>query len=383
MQETGRDHDRVRVLHVLDKFSIDGQSLHGVARLMSWWVNAIDHDSFELNILGLRGPSEAGRHVEEQGGQVFYSARGKLNPASIFDILRVARRTDTEILHLHGYKSCTLGRLAGTILDVPVILHEHAAFPSIPFHQKVADWLLSLVGDRTVVVSEEVKQFCIEHRSMRPEKVEVIPNGIPLDDFRDVSDKAVEQVAHELGLGSGGPIVGTVARLDEGKGISYFLDAVPAIKAEIPEAKFLIVGDGKLRGELEERTEQLGVSEDVVFTGERRDVPRLYKVMDVKVISSIHEGGPLTLFEAMAAGTPIVATPVGMVEELIEDGESGVLVQSQRPEEIAGAVLDLLGDRGRRSDIANEAKKRVLEYDIKTSMRRIEDIYREVLNREV
>jgi len=378
MHERTGAHEKIRVLHVLDKFSIDGESLHGVARLMSWWVNAIDRERFELNILGLRAPNKASQYVEEQGGRVFYSGRGKLNPASILDIVNVARRTDTDVLHLHGYKSCTLGRIAGAILDIPVILHEHGAFPSVPFHQRIADWLLSPLGDKTIVVSEAVGKFCVEHRSMSPEKVTVIPNGIPLGNFRNVSDKEVGQAADELGLDSESSVVGTVTRLDEEKGVSYFLDAVPKIRSKVPEAKFLIVGDGKLRGELEEKAERLGAAEDVTFTGERRDVPRLYKLMDVKVISSIYEGGPLTLFEAMAAGTSVVATPVGMVEELIEDGKSGMLVSTRQPEEIAHAVVALLQNSEYRQNIAEEAQKRVQKYDMQNSMRKIEEIYWEI-----
>lgn len=383
MRENGRKQgsarDQICVLHVLDKFTIDGRSLHGVARLMSWWVNAIDRQHFELNVLGLRAPSEAGRHVERQGGKVFYSDRGKLSPISIFDILEVARQTGADLLHLHGYKASTMGRIAGKILDVPVILHEHGAFPSIPLHQKVADWLLNPLGNKAIVVSEAVKEFCVTHRSMDPDRIEVIPNGIPLDDFRNVSDEEVEQVAGELNLDSGVPIIGTVTRLDEGKGIPYLLDAVPMIKSRLPRAKFLFVGDGKCRAELEDKAAQLGVANDVAFTGERRDVPRLYKLMDVKVIPSLHEGGPLTLFEAMAAGTPVVATPVGIVANLIENGKTGMLVQPREPAEIAEAVVDLLQNGERYQKIADRAQGKVREYDLQHSMRRIEAVYQEVL----
>lgn len=379
MPEQCSARDQIRVLHVLDKFSIDGRSLHGVARLMSWWVSAIDRQHFELNILGLRAPNEASRHVEEKGGRVFYSDRAKLSPGSILDILRVARVTETDLLHLHGYKSCTLGRIAGAILDVPVILHEHGAFPSVPFHQRLADWVLSPLGDKMIVVSEAVKEFCVEHRSMRSEEVEVVFNGIPVDEFQNVSGRAVQKVADELSLDSSTPIIGTVARLDEEKGVSYLLEAIPAIQEKVPELKVLIVGDGSLRGDLEEKAEQLGIAQDLVFTGERRDVPRLYKLMDVKVISSIYEGIPLTLFEAMAAGTPIVSTAVGGIDELVENGENGVLVQSQRPTEIADAVVDLLQNRERRQKISKRAQEKVQEFSVQISMSRIEEIYRKVL----
>jgi glycosyltransferase involved in cell wall biosynthesis len=372
--------DRIRVLQVVDKFSMDGRSIHGVARLMSWWVNMIDREHFEMSILGLRAPSRAGRYIEKQGGQVFYSDRGRLNPASLFDIAKVAQQTRADLLHLHGYKACTLGRIAGAVLGIPVILHEHGAFPSVPSYQRMADWFLAPLNDKVIVVSEAVKKFCVEKRSMSPEKVEIVLNGIPLDEFRDVPEEDVQQAAGDLGLSPDAPILGTVARLDEEKGITYLLDAIPRIKQVLPETKVLVVGDGALRSELEEKAEYLGVADDVVFTGERRDVPRLYRLMDVKVISSVYEGIPLTLFEAMASGTPVVATAVGGIGEIIEDGISGVLVQSRKPEEISEAVVRLLRDEEHRRDISNCAQDRVQKYDVRTSMRRIENIYREVLD---
>ena len=373
-------NDRIRVLQVVDKFSIDGESIHGIARLMSWWTNAIDRDHFDMNILGLKAPSNAGRYIERQGGRVFYSDYGRLNPASLLDIARVARQTQTDLLHLHGYKACTLGRIVGALLGMPVVLHEHAAFPTMPPYQKLADWLLAPLNDRVVVNCEAVAEFCVERRSMDPENIEIIFNGVPLDEFREVSDSAAAEAAEELGIGADTPVVGTVARLEEQKGITHFLNAVPAVKEECPDVKVLIVGDGTLRGALEEEARQLGIADNVIFTGERRDVPRLYKLMDVKVISSIYEGTTLTVFEAMATGTPVVATTVDGVEEVIEDGATGMLVPPKDAASIAEAVTDLLTNPDRARLLSERAEQAVKQYDVRTSMRRIENLYETVLS---
>ena len=372
--------DRIRVLQVVDKFSIDGKSIHGIARLMSWWTNAIDRDHFDMNILGLKAPSNAGRYIERQGGRVFYSDYGRLNPASLLDIARVARQTQTDLLHLHGYKACTLGRVVGALLGMPVVLHEHAVFPTMPPYQKLADWLLAPLNDRVVVNCEAVAEFCVERRSMDPENIEIIFNGVPLNEFREVSDSAAAEAAEELGIGADTPVVGTVARLEEQKGITHFLNAVPAVKEECPDVKVLIVGDGTLRGALEEEARQLGIADNVIFTGERRDVPRLYKLMDVKVISSIYEGTTLTVFEAMATGTPVVATMVDGVEEVIEDGATGMLVPPKDAASIAEAVTDLLTNPDRARLLSERAEQAVKQYDVRTSMRRIENLYETVLS---
>lgn len=372
--------DRIRVLQVVDKFSIDGESIHGIARLMSWWTNAIDRDHFDMNILGLKAPSNAGRYIERQGGRVFYSDYGRLNPASLLDIARVARQTQTDLLHLHGYKACTLGRVVGALLGMPVVLHEHAVFPTMPPYQKLADWLLAPLNDRVVVNCEAVAEFCAERRSMDPENIEIIFNGVPLDEFREVSDSAAAEAAEELGIGADTPVVGTVARLEEQKGITHFLNAVPAVKEECPDVKVLIVGDGTLRGALEEEARQLGIADNVIFAGERRDVPRLYKLMDVKVISSIYEGTTLTVFEAMAIGTPVVATTVDGVEEVIEDGATGMLVPPKDAASIAEVVTDLLTNPDRAQRLSERAEQAVKQYDVRTSMRRIENLYETVLS---
>ena len=373
-------NDRIRVLQVVDKFSIDGESIHGIARLMSWWTNAIDRDRFDMNILGLKAPSNAGRYIERQGGRVFYSDYGRLNPASLLDIARVARQTQTDLLHLHGYKACTLGRVVGALLGMPVVLHEHAVFPTMPPYQKLADWLLAPLNDRVVVNCEAVAEFCVERRSMDPENIEIIFNGVPLNEFREVSDSAAAEAAEELGIGADTPVVGTVARLEEQKGITHFLNAVPAVKEECPDVKVLIVGDGTLRGALEEEARQLGIADNVIFTGERRDVPRLYKLMDVKVISSIYEGTTLTVFEAMATGTPVVATTVDGVEEVIEDGATGMLVPPKDAASIVEVVTDLLTNPDRARLLSERAEQAVKQYDVRTSMRRIENLYETVLS---
>lgn len=370
----------IRALQVVDKFSTDGESIHGIARLMAWWTNAIDHECFEMNILGLKGPSKAGRYIEQQGGQVFYSDYGRLNPVSLLDIARVAHQTQTDLLHLHGHKACTLGRIVGALLGMPAILHEHAVLPTVPPYQKLADWLLARLNDRVVVNSEAVAEFCVERRSVDPENIEIIFNGVPLNEFRGVPDSAAVEAAEELGIGADTPVVGTVARLEEQKGITHFLNAVPAIKAEVPDLKILIVGDGTLRGALEEEARQLGIADDVIFTGERRDVPRLYKLMDMKVISSIYEGTTLTVFEAMATGTPVVATTVDGVKEVIEDGDTGMLIPPKDAASIAEAVTDLLTNPDRAQRLSERAGKAVKQYDVRTSMRRIEDLYETVLS---
>lgn len=373
---------KINVLQIVDKFSIDGNSIHGVARLLSWWIPAINSDQFELNILCLTGSNEAGHYLEKFGAKIFYSDHNKFNPVTIRDIIQTARRTDANILHVHGYKASNYGRIAGQVLRKPVILHEHVVLPKIPLYQKIADKTLAKYTEKTIVNCEAVKEFCIDKRHINSAEIDTVFNGIPLDSFRSAKDNDVMQIAAELGVDTGSPIIGTIARLDEQKGITYLLKAIPLVKKSIPDVQVLIVGDGTLRKSLEDEARQLGVFDDVIFTGERRDVQKLYKLMDVKIISSIYEGTTLTVFEAMASGTAIVATTVDGVAEVLENNFTGILVQPCQPKQIADAVVSLLKDSKKRIYLSENAKEVVKEYDINTSIKKIENIYKSIMRRK-
>ena len=154
-----------------------------------------------------------------------------------------------------------------------------------------------------------------------------------------------------------GPLVGNVARLAEQKGQRTLLEAA----AELPGVKFAIVGEGELRGELERRTDELGLHDRVLFTGARDDVPDLLATFDVFAFPSLFEGLCLAVIEAQAAGVPVVATPVGGIRETVVDGETGLLVPPQDPQALAAAIRRLLDDRELAGRLAAEARRRVHE----------------------
>jgi glycosyltransferase involved in cell wall biosynthesis len=176
----------------------------------------------------------------------------------------------------------------------------------------------------------------------------VVPLGIDLDRFRSGSP-VLE-----------GTLVGNVARLAEQKGQRTLLDAAPAVLERHPEARFVLVGDGELRGELEARAAPLG--DRVVFTGARDDVPDLLASFDVFAFPSLFEGLCLAVIEAQAAGVPVVATPVGGIRETVVDGETGLLVPPRDAEALAERIVRLLDDRALAARLAAEASRRVERY---------------------
>jgi glycosyltransferase involved in cell wall biosynthesis len=162
------------------------------------------------------------------------------------------------------------------------------------------------------------------------------------------------------------------------KGHRYLVDAAARVLASRPDARFLIAGDGDQMPALRERAAGAGVAGKLVFAGHRTDVPDLLGALDVFAISSLYEGTPLTLFEAMAAGKAIVSTAVDGCREVLEDGKTGLLVPPADAESLAQAILRVLGDDALRARLSARAREASRRYDVRTCVEEMQKVYEEV-----
>jgi glycosyltransferase involved in cell wall biosynthesis len=180
----------------------------------------------------------------------------------------------------------------------------------------------------------------------------------------------------EIGLSDSDLVIGTVARLNYAKALEYMLQAFAIARKEFPAAKCLIVGDGELRRELEGWARDLGIEADTLFLGARTDVPELLSLMDIFVLSSITEGTPVSLLEAVVAKVPAVCTGVGGIPEVIENNVTGVLVPPRDVEKLAEGIINLLSDNSLRTRVIDNAYAKVREkYSLDVITRQVEDIY--------
>ncbi len=208
--------------------------------------------------------------------------------------------------------------------------------------QFLPDRLIARLLDRVIAVSDAARAFLIHGKGYRPDTITVVPNGRDLSVF--VPGLAREEARKELGLDRAVPLVGVVGRLEPQKGHAYLLDAWPAVTRELPDARLLLVGDGGLRGALEDQARARGVAGSVIFAGFRADVPRMLDAIDVLCLPSLYEGMPLTAIEAAAMARPVVATAVDGTPEVVREGHTGRLVPPADPPALARALLDLLRD---------------------------------------
>jgi glycosyltransferase involved in cell wall biosynthesis len=366
------------VLHVCDKFGVAGSSIHGVSRLFSWWFPRFDK-RFDVSLCGLKAIEPASQLLIDQGVPVVHLGRGKFDPRILSDLVALGRARNVRILHVHGYAAADFGRLAARRLGAGLVLHEHFADPRMPAYQGLADRVLAGLTDRAIAVSQSTADFLVRERHVPASKVRLIWNGAPLDEFAPIDPGRAEAVRAALGVASGAPVIGSIARLNEQKGHQYLVEAAAQVLARRADARFLIVGDGDRAAPLRAQAAALGIADRVIFTGHRADVRDLLGAIDVFCISSTYEGTPLSLFEAMAAGKTIVSTAVDGCREVLEDGATGLLVPPRDPAALAGALLRVLDHSALAKALADSARAASTRYDAKECVRRIEALYDEVI----
>jgi glycosyltransferase involved in cell wall biosynthesis len=367
------------VVHVCDKFGVRGSSIHGVSRLFAWWFPRYDASRWRVSLVGLKRPEPASRLLEAQGIPVHHLSRGPFDPRILVDLVRLVRSRRARILHVHGYAAADFGRLAARLTGAALVLHEHFADPRMPRYQALADRLLAGLTDRAIAVSASTRDFLVRERRVPAERVRLIWNGAPLQEFAPRPPEVGRELRRALGVPAAAPLIGTVSRLSLQKGHRHLLDALPAVLAARPEARLLVVGDGDQAGALRDQAESLGVAQAVHFAGHRDDVPEVLAALDVLCLPSLYEGTPLALFEAMAARRAIVASAVDGCRELLEDGVTGLLVPARDAQALARALLRVLGDDALRASLAEAAHRASSRYDVGDCVRRMEALYEELL----
>jgi glycosyltransferase involved in cell wall biosynthesis len=369
---------KIRVLHLCDKFGIRGARTHGVSRLFSWWLPRFDPDRFDVRLVGILPRDQASVHLEQQGLTPVCLGRHRFDPRVATDLLAMVRRERPHILHAHGYATSNYARLVGLMADVRVIVHDHAAFRTIPAYQRVVDWFLAGRADLGIAVSASTREFMVRCRHLPADRVRLVFNGAPLEEFKRPSAERVRAERARLGLGEGEIAIGTVGRLDHQKGTTYFLQAAAHVMRLRPRVRIVVAGDGHLLEEHRAEAGALGIAERTTFTGFCEDVPALQSALDIQAFPSLWEGTPLTVFEAMAMGLPIVSTAVDGLGEVLRQRENALLVPPADAEALAAALLELVDHPARAAELGARAQQESRRYDVCATVRELEAIYQDL-----
>jgi glycosyltransferase involved in cell wall biosynthesis len=210
-------------------------------------------------------------------------------------------------------------------------------------------------------------------------KILLIENGVNLERF--TTSTSPEAIKESLGIKKEALVVGTIGALTREKGHQYLLRAALKVIRIYPKAIFLLVGDGTERPNLEKTASSLGIKNSVIFAGMRKDVPEILSILNVFVLPSLNEGLPMALLEAHAARIPVVATRVGAIPDVLEDGVTGILIPPKDPQAIAEAIIMILSDKQLASGIAQKGFERVRDnFSSEKMANKYLSIYRELLS---
>lgn len=350
--------------------------MHGVKRLFAWMIPRFDTSRYDVSLVSLRKKDLSEETLDALGVDITYLHRGKFDPATYFDLLKVVDRKKIDVLHLHGYGATTFGRLVAAKRKLPVVLHEHANLTDTPWFQKIADRMLAPFTDIAIAVSESTAEFVAGARQMPRERTRVVYLGAPLDEFARVrTPQERESIRQGLSIRPDEIVMGTVTRLHDSKGNEFLVDAARLVVDQRPQAKFFLYGEGPLREPLEQQAARLGLGNRFVFGGFVKDVAEVLAAFDISVFPSLWEGTPLTVFETMAAGKPIVATDADGLLDVLTDERDALIVPKRDAAALAAKIVRLIDAPMERERLAANARETSREYDIAAFVRKMERLY--------
>jgi glycosyltransferase involved in cell wall biosynthesis len=371
------DNDRLKVVALVRRLTPGG----GAERVARDLVAGLDPGRFERILCVSRPPEADDRAVESIAAELrgdgvrieFLRRRKKYDPFAWWPLLRMLRREQVDVLHAHGFGQNAWATVLGRLAGVPVVIaHEHTwAFSGRALRPIVDRHVVARGSDAILVVSDDSRQKMIDVERIAPDDLLVLHNGI-----RGLSLGDGRRVRSEFGIDHDAPLIGTVAILRRQKALDVLLRAAVLVRSEVPDLRVLIVGEGSERASLEALIHELELEDTVLMPGLRVDVPDILAALDVAVICSDFEGTPLSVLEFMDAGKPIVATRVGGVPELIDDGLEGILVPPRDEGGLAAAIMELLHNPERARELGARAQaRRRRDFDLAGTLRQLEDIY--------
>lgn len=295
---------------------------------------------------------------------------------SLFKLSSAARKYKIDIAHSNSRTTqvlaCQLDRFFGI---------RHVSTCHGFFKQRISRRIFPCWGRKVIAISEPVKEHLINDFKVAQKDIAVVHNGIDTRRFKLKRGESGDSIRKRFNLTDGDLLAGIVARLSDVKGHRFLIEAMRRVLDKMPNAKLLIVGEGKISGELIELAKSLGLEKDVFFMPEVCDTADVLSAMDVFVMPSLQEGLGLALMEAMACGLAVIGSCVGGIKSLIQDGHNGLLVKPADVEGLSEAILDLFRNPGKREALGKNAAMFINEnFSQEKMIIQTEGVYQECVN---
>ncbi len=295
---------------------------------------------FVYNAKDLKNPNI----FEQKGKKVLYVSLKKyapsFSPIIIWKLSRLLKAEKVDIVHCHQHKATVHGVFAAKLAGVPIILaHVHGTGRTKNPGRRLINSVIFRWVSRILTVGEAVKKdIILNNPSVDPEKVISVGNSIDYDKFSKVTKSDIIR-SEKFGIKKDALVFGTAGRLTETKGQKFLIDAFAQVKKQMPNSLLLFAGTGELKDELEKQAAEAGLADSVHFLGKINNMPEFYSAIDIFVLSSIAEGLPRGLMEAMAAGILCIASNAGGIPEILDNGKYGFLVEPRDSNALYLAML--------------------------------------------
>jgi glycosyltransferase involved in cell wall biosynthesis len=373
----------IPVVHVITRLTMGGSSENTVST-----IEALERVGYASTLV--LGPQSEPATVEDARARgcrvvaiegLVREASPARDVAAVLTLWRLFRHARPAIVHTHTSKAGFVGRLAAWLARVPAVIHQphgHIFYGYwsrprtalfVALERIAAHWTDTIV----TLTPREVEEH-LQRGIGRPAQYAVVPSGVPIEALRREAPSRAAARAR-LGLPSGAYVVAAVGRFVPIKGFDLLVAALADVVAHVPGARVLLIGDGEERAALEAQARARGVADRLHITGSVTDVIGLLAAADVLAAPSRNEGMGRVLVEAMALGLPVVGARVGGIPDVIEDGESGLLVPPDDPAALAGALTDLGCDTGRRAKLGAGARPRAEAFSTTVAAAAMRDIY--------
>ncbi|MBN2119685.1 MAG: glycosyltransferase family 4 protein [Candidatus Omnitrophica bacterium] len=373
----------VRILFVIENVFFGGGE-----RSFSQIINSLDKSQYDIFVACNPGGGFSDR-IKDSAKIIPLSLKNLYNLNNFRYLSQIIQQRNIDIVHSQGLRSDFFTRMAAR--DKRVFIVNTIVMPPEGYDVNLLQKALYVSLDRYserfvdkfIVVSEALKNRLIKVHKVPADKVVRIYNGVEISsENREQRTENRIKIRKELGIAEDVRLVGTIGRLVWQKGFKYFIEAAKILdtRCPIPDTRYLIVGEGPLRGKLESLAGRLGIKERVIFTGFRSDIKEILQALDIFVLPSIREGQPIVLLEAMAEGVLIIATDIEGVKETIQNGTTGILVSAQDPMALARAIIETFDNRERSEKITRQAKLAVnIEFNIKDKVAQYQLLYEELV----
>jgi glycosyltransferase involved in cell wall biosynthesis len=378
---------RYRVAHVITRLDLGGAQQNTL-----YCTRHHDRNRFDVDLIaGVGGALDAdARRIPGAAIHLVPWLRHSIAPfpdlAAVLRLRSHFKRRKVDLVHTHSSKAGILGRWAARIAGVPRVVHTVHGWSfnvTQPGWQRRAyvgmERSTAPLTDRLIAVSTPNRDEGLDRQIGRPSQYEIVYSGIDPRLFSR-NGHGRDEIRAALGFEPEHLVVGTLACLKPQKAPLDFVRAAAAAHARNDRLRFFIAGDGELRPQVEQLLRDLGLESIVRLLGWRHDVPQLLQAADIFMLTSVFEGLPRGVLQAMAAAVPVVATAVDGTPEVVEHGRTGLLVPPNRPEEAAAALLELAADAGLRLRCGRAARERIdARFDVRRMVRRLDRIYLSLL----